>query len=234
MRGDEVLLITGTSRGLGLGLAEHFVRQGLRVIGCSRSAPARAVEGLVDYRVDVTNDRQVRSMMSTIRRTYGRIDVLLNSAGMYAAQYLAVTTAEKAHAVFGTNVMGTFLCSREAVKIMKTNHYGRIVNVSTIAVPLASPGTAIYGASKAAVEQLGRVLAREAAPDGITVNTLGLSIVEGEGMGANIAGQATAEALRGTILGVRLTMNDVIHAISFLASPESGALTGQTIYLGGI
>ncbi len=234
MRGDEVLLITGTSRGLGLGLAEQFVREGFRVIGCSRTPPVRVVEGLDDYRVDVTSDEQVRSMMSKIRRAYGRVDVLLNSAGMYAAQYLAMTSVEKAQAVLATNVIGTLLCSREAVKVMKMNYYGRIVNLSTIAVPLASPGTAIYGASKAAVEQLGRVLAREAASDGITVNTLGLSIVEGDGMGSHIGNEAAEEALRGTILGVRLTMKDVIHAVRFLSSPESGALTGQTIYLGGI
>jgi 3-oxoacyl-[acyl-carrier protein] reductase len=117
---------------------------------------------------------------------------------------------------------------------MQANRYGRVVNISTIAVPLNEAGTSIYGASKSAGEQFARVLAREVISYGITVNTLALSFVKDGNMAKYINEKAVKEALSKTIFNSALDLKDVTIAIDFLISPQSRAVTGHTLYVGGI
>lgn len=148
--------------------------------------------------------------------------------------YALLTPTKTVRDLLNTNFIGTFLFCREALKIMKKNTYGRIVSISTIHVPLCTVGTSIYSASKAAIEQFSKVLAKEAAPFGITVNILGLPYVKNTGMVENLSKDAASEALEHTILKSQIDFNDVAYAMDFLISEKCKKVTNQTLYLGGV
>ena len=109
-------------------------------------------------------------MFAEIRKKYGRLDVIINNAGIASYTHALLTSLKELQNVLDTNFVGTFLCCREAVKLMKRNKYGRVINISSIHVPLATIGTSIYGATKASIEQFSRVLAQEVFQFGITIN----------------------------------------------------------------
>jgi 3-oxoacyl-[acyl-carrier protein] reductase len=140
---------------------------------------------------------------------------------------------DTAHKIYGTNVFGTFLFCREAAKIMQRNQYGRIVNFSTVAVPLKLEGEAIYASSKAAVISLTQILARELADIGITVNAIGPTPVK-----TDLIISVPVEKLEGLIERQAIhrygEYGDIINVIDFFIKPESDFITGQVIYLGGI
>ena len=233
MSENRVMLITGTSRGIGRYLAEYYVKKRVQVIGCSRRPVANELKNYQHFCLDVSDEPKVKQMFSEIRKTHNRLDVLINNAGAHAVNHSLLTPLKTVQDVFNTNMIATFLFCREASKLMRKNSYGRIVNISTIAVPLCSVGTSIYSASKAAMEQFSKVLAREVGSDGITVNTLGLSIVDHSGMVENLSEEAISEALGHTVFKLRLGFGDITHAIDFLISEKSKAVTKQTLYLGG-
>lgn len=166
-----ITLITGTRKGVGKFLAAHYVAQGHQVIGGSRGEIDWQLDGYTHYIANVADEKAVQGIFADLRQTYGRLDHLINNAGIAAMNHSLLTPVATVHKLFNTNVVGTFLFCREAAKLMKKNHYGRIVNFTTIAVPLKLVGEAIYVASKAAVLSLTEVLAREFA-EGITVNSV--------------------------------------------------------------
>ena len=152
MKNKPVMLISGTSRGIGKYLAKYYVKKGFVVIGCSRK-PLDYKMG-ADYHhfcLDITDEKKVKEMFSFIRKKYGKLDVLLNNAGIASMNHSLLMPLETVRRILDTNVVGTFLFSREAVKIMKKNNFGRIVNFASIAVPLKLEGESVYAASKAAV-----------------------------------------------------------------------------------
>jgi len=234
MSDQQVMIITGTSKGIGKYLTKYYVKKGFQVIGCSRSQVDYELRNYQHFCLDVSDEIKVKQMFAEIHKTYNRLDVLINNAGLYSVNYAILTPVKTVQDVFNINMIGTFLFCREALKLMKKSSYGRIVNISTIAVRLSSAGNSIYSASKAAVEQFSKVLAKEVAPDGITVNTLALSFVKGSGMVENISEKAIKEALEHTILKSWLDFEDVAHAIDFFISSRSNMVTGQILYLGGV
>jgi len=234
MAGKKVMVITGTRKGLGRYLARYYVRRDFRVIGCSRKPATFKSKNYTHFRLDVSDEEKVKNMLAETRKTFKRLDVLINNAGVLFANYAVVTPAETVQEVFNTNFLGTFLFSREAVKLMKGAKYGRIISISSIQVPLATVGSSIYSASKAAVEEFSRVFAKEVISFGITVNVLGLSFVRNTGMAEALSKKVISETLEKTITKSPLKFEDVINAIDFLISPKSKDLTGQTIYLGGV
>lgn len=231
---NQVVLITGTRKGIGRHLAEHFVNQGFEVIGCSRSPVDYEFKNYRHFCLDVSDEVKVKQMFVEIRKTYNRLDVLINNAGVTSTNYASLTPRQTVQDIFSTNFIGTFLFCRESAKIMQRNRYGRIVNISTVSVPLSPAGTSIYSASKAAVEQFSKVLAREVVSLGITINTLSLSFVEKSGMVEGISDNAIKETLEKTILKSWLNINDVTNAVDFFISPKSNMVTCQTLYLGGV
>jgi 3-oxoacyl-[acyl-carrier protein] reductase len=228
-----VTLITGSRKGIGRYLAEYFLEKGHRVYGCSRQPMDAPLAGYTHIEADVTEETQVRAVVSAVRRATGRIDNLINNAGIASMNHSMLTPYSTVNSVLQTNLVGTFLFCREAAKVMQAARYGRIVNFSSVAVPLRLEGEAAYAASKAAVGTLTEVLAREYGPLGITVNAVGPTPVETDlirsvpkdKIDAIVAQQAVQR------LG---TFEDVANVIDFFLSPESGFVTGQTIYLGGV
>lgn len=234
MVNNQVILITGTRKGIGRYLVEHFVNSGFDVIGCSRKPVDYEFKNYRHFCLDISDEAKVKQMFAEIRKTYNRLDVLVNNAGIISTNYALLTPLQTVQNVFATNFVGTFLSCREAAKIMQKNRYGRIVNISTISVCVSPPGTSIYSASKAAVEQFSKVLAKEVTSFGITSNTLSLSFVKESGMAEKMSKKIIEETLEKTISKSWLSINDIANAIDFLISPNSSKVTGQTIYLGGV
>ncbi|MDD5491940.1 MAG: SDR family NAD(P)-dependent oxidoreductase [bacterium] len=230
----KVMLITGTSRSIGKYLAEYYSRQGFAVIGCSRKEVEQACPNYRHFVLDVTDEAKVKQMFITIAREYGRLDILINNAGLQTINYVLLTTINTVNDVLRVNVAGPFLFCREAAKLMKKNKEGRIINFSSIAVPLASPGSAVYSASKAALEQFSRVLAKEVYNEGIKVNVLSLSIVQDSGMAGNFNEQIIKETLARTITKKPITYQDISQAIDSLVTGKDKEFSGQVICLGGV
>ncbi len=232
MTEQEVVLITGSSRGIGRFLVEHFLQRGALVEGCARSAVDWELPGYTHHQVDVSNEGQVKAMLSAIQRRHGRLDIAINNAGIAAMNHALLTPGETASRILNINVLGSFLVCREAAKLMRRRNYGRIVNFSTIAVPLRLEGEALYAAAKSAVEMLTRVLAREFAPFGITVNAIGPTPIE-----TDLIRGVPREKLQHIIdtLAIKRfgSFADVAHVIDFFTHPASDYITGQVIYLGG-
>lgn len=166
----KVAVITGTRKGIGRFLVDHFVSRGYRVAGCSRGSMEGSIEGYRHFALDVADEVKVQAMVSDVAESYGQIDVLVNNAGIASMNHVLLTPLKTVESIFRTNVFGSFLFAREAAKVMIRQKSGRIVNFATVATPLDLEGEAVYAASKAAVESFTRVFAREVAPFGITVN----------------------------------------------------------------
>ena len=229
----KVTLITGTRKGIGRFLIEYYVRQGHKVVGCSRGKPDWTLPNYRHFEADVADEKAVLSLFSAIRTDYGRLDHLINNAGIASMNHCILTPISTVQRVLSTNVVGTFLFCREAAKLMERQRWGRIVNFTTVATPLKLEGEAVYAASKAAVRSLTEILARELAAFGITVNSVGPTPIETDlirsvpkdRMDRLIARQAIPR------LG---TFEDVANVIDFYLRPESNFITGQNIYLGGV
>ena len=230
----SLMLITGTRKGIGKYLAEYYTNKGFQVIGCSRSDIDFELNNYQHFCLDISSESLVKKMFSEIRNKYGRLDVLINNAGVASMNHVLITPLKEVKDILNTNFVGTFLCCREAIKLMKRNKYGRIVNISSIHIPLATVGTSMYGASKASVEQFSRVLAREVFQFGVTINLLSLSIVKNFGMADHLSEEMTLKILEKTISKTQLDIKDVSNAIDFLISPKSGMITNQTLYPGGV
>ena len=230
---SKAVLITGARTGFGRYLAEQWLRRGARVIGCSREPTDLTHESYEHVIADVSDEHSVKTLFMVVRKSFGSLDILINNAGILSSTPVLIASSKTAEEVMRTNFHGTFLCSREAASLMKKKRYGRIVNVSSIAVLHAIRGNAIYGASKAAVEHFTRVFAKEVITAGITVNTVGLPPVEGTGMIARLGDAALAEATGCTLLKRPVTLAEAANAVFFFASSECDAITGQILYLGG-
>ncbi|MFJ7005103.1 SDR family NAD(P)-dependent oxidoreductase [Pseudomonas putida] len=180
MHEAPVTLIAGTRKGIGKFLVEYYVARGHQVVGCSRSDIDWELPGYRHFVADVTDEATAKTIFSHLRRDYGRLDNLINNAGIASMNHTMLTPLSTVEQILDTNVVGSFLFAREAAKLMSTRKYGRIVNFTTVATPLKLEGEAIYAASKAAVKSLTEVMARELAAFGITVNAVGPTPIETE------------------------------------------------------
>ncbi len=229
----KTIVITGTRKGIGKEMADHYLAEGWQVVGCSRGEGSIEHDHYQHFALDVSDEDAVIAMARTIKASHGKVDALLNNAGIASMNHALLTPASTVNRILQTNVVGTFLFCREMAKLMRRTENGRIINFTTVAHPLNLEGEAIYAASKAAVESLTRILARELAELKITVNAIGPTPIETdlirgvpqEKMDALLARQA---------LGRMGEVRDVINAVDFYLREESDFITGQVLYLGGI
>lgn len=233
MSRQRVIVITGTSRGLGRGMARHYLRLGDRVCGCSRGPVSIRHANYTHFTLDVAEEKAVVAMIRAVMAEHGRVDVLINNAGIAAMNHALLTPASVARGIFSTNFHGTFLFCREAAKAMLRAKTGRIVNFATVATPLRLEGEAIYAASKAAVESFTQILARELGPSGVTVNAVGPTPVPTDLIKSVPPAKMEALLARQAIRRFG-SFKDVVNVVDFFLLPQSAFVTGQVIYLGGV
>jgi len=228
-----VTLITGASRGIGRSLAEHYLAQGHLVVGCSRSESDLDHESYVHRCVDVRDEEEVQALFAVVRKELGRLDHLVNNAGIASMNHSLLTPVATLERILATNTTASFLFSREAAKIMKRGRFGRIVNFTTVAVRLKLEGEAAYVASKAAVEAMTQVMARELADLGITVNALGPTPIETD-LIKNVPRKKIDALLQRQAIPRFGTFEDVANVVDFFLDRRSDFVTGQVLFLGGV
>ena len=229
----RVILVTGARKGLGAHLVSHYLAQGFAVVGCSRKPAPHAHDSYQHFCLDVSDEPAVKRMFAWIDEAHGRLDVLINNAGVGSMNHLLLTPTKKAREIFETNFIGTFLMCREAARLMRRNNFGRIVNLASVAAPLKLEGEAVYAASKAAVVSFTEIAARELAAFGITVNAVGPTPVATD-LIKNVPREKIDELVRRQAVKRLGEPRDVANVIDFLIRPESDFVTGQTIFLGGV
>lgn len=210
------LVITGASRGIGKFLASHYEAQGHQVVKVSRSLG-----------VDVTDEVAVRALFDSLTS----VDVLINNAGVASMNHTLLTPISTAQRVMDTNFMGTLLFCREVARKMRRG--GRIVNFTSIARPLNLEGEAVYAASKAAVETLTKVIAKELSTFGITVNCVGPNPIPTD-LTSSIPTEKMDALLKKQAIKQMGSFEDVLNVVDFFLQPKSNMVTGQVIYLGGV
>jgi len=227
------MLITGSRKGIGRYLVEHYIEKGYVVEGCSRGQSDLKDANYTHHEVDVADERGVRNMIADVTKRHGRIDAVLNNAAIASMNHILLTPAKSANRMLEVNVTGTMLVCRDAAKVMIRKRYGRIVNFTTIVAPIALAGEAVYAASKSAVVTLTRILAFELGQWGITCNSFGATPI----MTDMIKGvpQDKIDAVVNNLAIKRLgTHQDCANVCDFFVSPTSDNITGQVIYLGGV
>ncbi|WP_313516820.1 3-oxoacyl-ACP reductase FabG [Pseudomonas sp.] len=235
---NKTVIVTGASRGIGLGIAKRFGKAGLNVLVVSRSlADAQAVaEGIganaSAFAADVSEESACQAMVDAAVERYGSVDVLAANAGIFpSARIEEMTPADFDH-VINTNLRSSFLSTRAVLPVMKKNGFGRILTSSITGPITGYPGWSHYAASKAGQLGFMRTAAIELAGAGITINAVmpGNILTEGlDGMGADYQAEMAASIpLRR--LG---SVDDIANAVLFFSSREAGFITGQTLVIDG-
>jgi 3-oxoacyl-[acyl-carrier protein] reductase len=240
----KVAVVTGASKGIGAAIAVHLAVEGASVVvnyASSKDGAERVVASItgkggkaIAVQADVTKPVDVESLFSTTQTTYGRLDILVNSAGMYEFGSLEAITPANFHKQFDLNVLSLLLASQQAVKYFGAGG-GSIINISSAVTSITPPNMAVYNGSKGAVDAITRTLAKELGSRKIRVNSINPGMVLTEGVRS--AGLDTAE-IRSmqesvTPLGRIGQPDDIATAAVFLASADSSWITGEVINVAG-
>jgi len=224
----KTILITGTSKGIGHYLANYYLDKGYKVIGCSRRDSDINHINFTGFCLDVTNEKAVKNMFSSINS----LDILINNAGMASMNSAILASTERVRDIVEVNFIATFVACREAVKIMMRRG-GRIVNFSTIAVPLSLEGEAAYAGAKSAIESFTRILSKEISKFNITANIIGPCAMDTDLL-RGVPDYKVKKILAMQSISTYAEFDDVANVIDFFIDDRSKMITGQTIYLGGI
>ena len=226
------ILITGASKGLGAEIAEHYLNQGHKVVSLSRSASV-VHENHLQYQADISIEADILYVIKDLKSKKIPIDVLINNAGIASMNFMVSTPLTTAASIFNTNVLGTFLVTREISKMMILQKAGRIINISSVSLPLHLEWQSIYASSKAALEEFTRIIAKELAPFNVTANILGPNPMAADLIHGIPESNLNKVLERQSIKKMGMP-SDVIHCLDFFMSEKSTAITGQTIYLNGV
>jgi 3-oxoacyl-[acyl-carrier protein] reductase len=241
MSEPRVVIVTGGSRGLGAGLVRAFLEDGDTVATCSRSATAEteawsadpALDGRFYYEaVDIADDEECERFVHNVIERFGRIDVLVNNAGVARDGVLALLQKSDLDSVIGLNLRGTIQLTRLVSRRMLRQHSGRIINISSIVGLSGYRGLSVYSATKAALDGFTRALARELGSRGITVNSVAPGYLRTE-MSHGLDEDQLGQISRRTPAGRLGEPEDVAAAVRFLASPEANFISGHTLVVDG-
>jgi 3-oxoacyl-[acyl-carrier protein] reductase len=240
----QVAVVTGASKEIGAAIAEHLAAAGAAVVvnyASSRAAAEAVVQRIrqtggkaVAVQADVSRLEDVRRLFAETMKAFGKLDILVNIAGVYEFAPLEAISAEHFHKQFDLNVLGLLLTAQEAVRHFGLSG-GSIVNISSVAATSATPNASVYSGTKAAVNAITRSLAQELGPRKIRVNAVSPGVTETEGLqvtgisGSDFEWQAAAQ----TPLGRTGQPQDIAPAVVFLASAESAWITGETLSVSG-
>jgi 3-oxoacyl-[acyl-carrier protein] reductase len=240
----KVAIVTGASKGIGAGIAKALAAEGAAVV-VNYSSSKQGADSVVSeitskggkaiaVQADVAKAADVQRLFTETKKAFGRVDVLVNNAGVYQFAPLAEITEEQFHWHFNTNVLGVLLTTKEAAKYFD-GEGGSVINIGSAASSLNPPESSIYTATKGAVDAVTRTLANELGPRKIRVNSINPGVVNTEGTTAQgIIGSEFQVSLQAqTPLGRYAEPDDIAPIAVFLASGDSGWLTGETIVASG-
>lgn len=229
---DKVILITGTSRGIGLKLAEYFLKKDAKVFGISRKKSPLNHENYKHFMGDIADIESVQSIFNELKTHTSKLDILINNAGISSMNSLLLMPKNTIKKIIDVNLVGGIYLAQESIKIMSKNKYGRIINFTSIAVPLHIEGEAIYSCSKAAIEELTKTLSKEIFHLGITINNIGPSLIDTK-LISSVPEEKLKKIFDSLVLKKFLNYEDIYNVVEFYCREESKNVTGQTIYLGG-
>ena len=225
----DTVVVTGASRGLGAHCATRLHEAGYKVIGIGRK-PTKDLPYITRI-ADVANPESVKAAVDDLKRDKS-VYALINAAGIASMNLVITTPPDTVRKIIDTNLLGTIYCCQAIAPALIKRGNGRIINFSTLGVPLAIKGEAIYVASKAGVEGFSRVFAREMAPHGVTVNTVAPGPIA-TGLLEKVPSEKIDDVVARQIITRQGEPEDVWNIVSLLLRPESAMITGQTIYVGG-
>jgi 3-oxoacyl-[acyl-carrier protein] reductase len=240
----KVAVVTGASKGIGAAIAQAFGAEGASIVvnySSSKAGADRVVAEIAKHggksvvvQGDMSKPEDIQRLFAEARKVFGRLDILVNNAGIYEFMPLDQVTPEHFHKQFNLNVLGLILASQEASKQFG-DAGGVIINISSIAATTAPPTTVVYSATKGAVDTITKVLAKELGPRKIRVNALNPGMIETEGVRS--AGITESDFRRQTEtetpLGRIGQPQDIAPVAVFLASDDSGWVTGETLHVSG-
>ncbi|HTM10677.1 MAG TPA: glucose 1-dehydrogenase [Verrucomicrobiae bacterium] len=240
----KVAIVTGASKGIGAGIAKEMAAAGASVVvnyASSKKGADQVVDEIkknggraIALQADMAKKSEIERLFSEAMRAFGRIDILVNNAGIYEFAALEEITEEHFHKHFNLNVLGLILASQQAAK-----HFGReggsIINISSVASFKSPPTTAVYSATKGAVDSVTKVLANELGPRNIRVNAIspGVVITEGVHAAGIVGSDFEKQAVAQTPLGRTGLPSDIAPAAVFLASSDSSWMTGESLVISG-
>lgn len=238
---SRIVVITGGSRGLGAGIVDSFLAAGDTVATCSRSGTDRtetwaadpALEGRFMFEpVDIVDGDACARFVETVVQRFGRIDVLVNNAGIARDGVIALMHDEDIDTVLDLNLKATFVMTRQVVRRMLLAGSGRIINISSVVGTSGYRGLSVYSASKAGLDGFTRSLARELGSRGITVNSVAPGYLRTE-MSHGLDEQQMTQIVRRTPAGRLGEPEDVARAVQFLTDPANDYITGHVLVLDG-
>ena len=241
---NKVALVTGASKGIGAGIAKTLAAEGASVVvnySTSKEGADKIVAEIeakggkaVAVQGDFSKKEDIGKVFGEVKKNFGRLDTLVNNAGVYTFTPLESVTAEEYHRIFDLNVLGLLLASKEALKYFGPEG-GSIINIGSVASSLTPPNSSVYTATKGAVDAITHVLAKELGPKKIRVNSINPGMVETEGVHAAgfIGSDFEKNAVAQTPLGRIGQPQDIATVAAFLASDDSAWLTGELLKAGG-
>lgn len=240
---ERVAIVTGGSKGLGSGMAYALAEQGADIVIVSRNQAegelvAAEIRGMgrksMALSVDVQDIASINQMVKNVTREFGRIDILINNAGVGITKFALEVTEEEWDKVVDTNLKGVFFCAQAVARVMKEQKYGKIINISSLAGVKGSNAMAPYCASKAGVINLTRALAKEWARFNINVNAIAPGYIQTSLNEEELSNESFRNKLLSELPIKRLgELDDLAGTVALLASEASAYMTGQTIIIDG-
>lgn len=239
----KVAIVTGGSKGIGAEIARHLAGEGASVVvnySSSKEGADKVVSEIIKkggkaiaIHANLTNHQSIKDLFAKTKEAYGKLDVLINNAGIYDFVPLELISVDHFHSIFDLNVLALLLATQEAVKHFGAS--GSIVNISSVASTAGVPASAVYSASKASVDAITKVLAKELGPKNIRINNVNPGIIDTEGTqsGGFMEGEFRDHVLAQTPMGRTGIPHDVAPAVAFLASDEASWITGETLFITG-
>ncbi|HEX3373278.1 MAG TPA: glucose 1-dehydrogenase [Edaphobacter sp.] len=241
---NKVAVVTGASKGIGAGIAKALAADGASVVVNYASSKEGADKVVAEIKAkggkavavhgDFSKKEDIGKVFGEVKKTFGRLDTLVNNAGVYTFTPLEQVTDEEFHRIFNLNVLGLLLASKEALKYFGPEG-GSIINIGSVVSSLTPPNSSVYTATKGAVDAITQVLAKELGPKKIRVNSINPGMVETEGVHAAgfIGSDFEKNTVAQTPLGRVGQPEDIATIATFLASDDSKWLTGELVKAGG-